>query len=342
MERSAAEMEEEFYSKPFFLSYSGLSKMLYSPSVFYRHYVLQQREEKLESHLIDGKVIHCLLLDDGSFDEKFTMAPTKVPTGNTRLVIDRVFSLYKEQLKNEKHRDGELDVFEDFILEVLLDINLHQSLADDKKGPFKTGDEKRIEKITTEESKYYFEFLKNRRDRDILDEETLARCNESVAAVRAHTDACILLGILRSELDNIDVYNEIYLESESKYAFGLKGVVDNIKVDHDAKVIYVNDLKTSGKTVSEFKDSVEFFNYWAQAMIYMGLVDKMLGLDNYKMLFNFVVIDKYKQVYCFEVSQETLTSWGERLEEKLKAVEWHYKNRNYSLPYEFLTSKVYL
>ena len=89
------ELINEFYSKEFYLSYSGLNKLLYSPSLFYKHYILQQREDKLESYLIDGKVIHCLLLDDGSFDQQFILTPGTLPTGNTRSVVDKIFEIHK-------------------------------------------------------------------------------------------------------------------------------------------------------------------------------------------------------------------------------------------------------
>jgi len=56
LNKTPIELQQEFYAKPFSLSYSGLSKMMYSPSLFYRHYVLQQREEKLDSYLVDGKL----------------------------------------------------------------------------------------------------------------------------------------------------------------------------------------------------------------------------------------------------------------------------------------------
>ena len=69
------DLENEFYSKPYYLSYSGLNKMLFSPKLFYNHYILKQKEDKIESYLIDGKVIHNLLLDDGRFDQNFVLLP---------------------------------------------------------------------------------------------------------------------------------------------------------------------------------------------------------------------------------------------------------------------------
>jgi hypothetical protein len=54
------------------------------------------------------------------------------------------------------------------------------------------------------------------------------------------------------------------------------------------------------------------------------------------------VVDKYNQVYSFDVSQKTMNNWALALEDVIKAAEYHYKQRNYSLPYDFLTGKVIL
>jgi hypothetical protein len=36
--------EQEFYDKDFLMSYSGLNKLAFSPSAFYKHYVLGRRQ----------------------------------------------------------------------------------------------------------------------------------------------------------------------------------------------------------------------------------------------------------------------------------------------------------
>lgn len=331
-EKTPAELQQEFYSKPLYLSYSALSKMMYSPSLFYRHYVLQQREEKLDKYLIDGKVIHCLLLDDGSFDKQFMLMPSALPTGNTKIVLDKIYDRVKEA-------PGILGNYTVEIIEVLQEINLHQSLKTDTQ---------RIDKIVTEESKSYFEFLKIKGGKDLLDEETMKRCNEAVTAIRNNELCSGLLGLVRHEMENLDVFNEIPLSSEpfeDKYPFGLKGILDNIKVDYDRKKIYVNDLKTTGKTIVDFKDTVEYFNYWAQMAIYERLVReafKELLTEEWVIDFHFVVVDKYNQVYPFQVSRETMDLWQQKLDVKLTEFRWHYKEKRYELPYQFAISNVIL
>jgi len=341
VEKTPAELMQEFYTKKLYLSYSGLSKMMYSPSLYYRHYILQQREEKLESYLIDGKVIHCLLLDDGSFDKHFMLIPSSLPTGNTKLVVDKVYDIVKEA-------PGLLENYTVEIIDILKEINLHQSLADDKKDLSNTGDKKRLEKILTEESKSYFEFLKIKGEKDLLDTETMQRCNEAVTAVRNDARCSNLLGLIRHEMENIDVFNEILVTTEpidKEQPFGLKGILDNIKVDYDAKKIYVNDLKTTGKTIVDFRDTVEYFNYWIQAAIYERLIRdsfKDLLTEEWEIITHFIVVDKYNQVYPFKVSSDTMNEWQVRLNGALAEFKWHYTEKKYDLPYAYATCDIVL
>ena len=334
-----AELEQEFYSKPFYMSYSGLNKMLFSPMLWYKHYVLQQREEKVESYLIDGKVIHTLLLDDGSFDKNFILLPSTLPTGNSRLVIDKVFEKHKEHILSSFGTIGTLDDFGKDILDILKQINLHQALKTD---------EQRFAKIITEETTSYFEFLKSKGKRDLIDSETLQRCNEAVDILRNDSRTGDLLGLYKSEMENIEMFNEIELSVEkdiTQLSFGLKGIADSIQVNHDKKCIYINDLKTTGKTISDFEETIKFYNYNLQAAVYHRLVRhhyKSILKDDWALHFNFIVIDKYNQVYCFEVSKSTLSLWDDELKKKLLEADWHYKNKQYNLPYKFATSQVIL
>lgn len=324
------DLVNEFYSKPFYFSYSGLNRLLYSPSLFYKHYILQEKEEKLDSYLIDGKIIHCLLLDDGSFNEQFILMPSTLPTENTRRLVDAIYERVKEG-------PGHLADYSVEILEYLKEVNLHQSLKTDQQ---------RLDKILTDDAKFYFEFLKVKGNKILIDSVTLERCNESVEVLMNNSQVCELLGSLRSEMDNIDVYNEIALQiDKGDFAFGLKGILDNIKVDHATKIININDLKTTTKTITDFPETVEFYNYWLQAAIYCRLVGaKFSNLvdEGYKMVFNFIVIDKYNQVYAYEVSDKTMLDWDTKLIEKMLEAAWHYNNRSYILPKKFMEGKVYL
>jgi hypothetical protein len=64
--------------------------------------------------------------------------------------------------------------------------------------------------------------------------------------------------------------------------------------------------------------------------------------QDYKIIFKFVVIDKYDQVYVFPVSAETLIKWISSLREALQRANYHYSERKYDLPYDFATGNVTL
>ncbi len=129
------------------------------------------------------------------------------------------------------------------------------------------------------------------------------------------------------------------------HEFGLHGYVDFYKIDHENKKVIITDVKTTGKTISDFPETVEYYNYYLQAAIYFKLVYENLDpeiKDNYEILFKFVVIDKYNQVYVFDVLNETMRAWAFSLSDTLNRAEYHYTEKDYSLPYDFATNKIRL
>ena len=72
------------------------------------------------------------------------------------------------------------------------------------------------------------------------------------------------------------------------------------------------------------------------------LVYNNIKNQDYKFEYKFIVIDKYNQVYLFDVSDKTLNNWSISLIEILDIADYHYSNNNYKLPYKLLTSKIVL
>ena len=323
-------LEEEFYSKPFNLSYSGLNRLLFSPKLFYSHYVLQQREEKLDSYLLEGKVIHCLLLDGDNFDKQFVISPLSLPSDNPKIVVDKVFRYAQET----NSLDQDLRSFEAVILDILKEINLHQSLKTD---------EQRVDKMVTDQTVSYFDFLKQKGSKDVIDTEMYNRCLESVQVLRQNPEVVKVLDLYGNSGSTVYSEHQIQIDLPG-YPFGLKGIIDNLVVNESNKTIVINDLKTTGKTVAEFAETVDYYNYWLQAAIYKKLVMMNFALDGtWKVEFNFIVIDKYKQTYVFPVSDETMNKWYlTGLSNALAKAKYHYEKREFSLPYDMVVTKVVL
>jgi hypothetical protein len=345
--------EAIFYAKKFYFSYSSMNMLLWSPASFYGKYVMKMEEEdKLMSYLIQGKVIHCLLLDNKSFDKHFIVSPGKIPTGNERKVVDMVFYSNFDEMYDPTSFRKTLNDFQQEILDVLVEINLHQKLADEKATKTvtnpKSGNTKRLEKIVTLENLDYWEFLMKRgkEKKDIIDQATLDYCEAAVDIIKYSPNIMELLGMNITDLDNKDVYNEEYMEAElSAYDYGIKGFLDNVVVDHDQRIIFINDLKTTSKELKDFKESIEFYRYWLQAGVYIMLAltkFKPLVKSGYKFKFHFVVIDQKFQVYPFPVSEATISEWAKKTQEIFNRVDYHYSNRRFDLPYEFDLGQVVL
>ncbi len=324
--------EEEFYANnKFCFSYSSLNKLLFSPFLFYKDYILKDKEVRTDKHLVEGKLLHCLLFEPDNLKDKFSRTPGQAPSDSVSKVLKNM-SLYTDAEKL-------FDVPSEIVLDSLKEMNLYQSLKTD---------EQRIVKIIKDEFEPYWEFLSNS-NVDVIDEDTLLRCKDQSEIIKSNSDVMAIFEEAPTdfEFDDYETHAEKYLSCKLKgLPFGLHGYIDFFSIDHKDKKAVITDLKTTGKTISDFKETVDFYNYWLQSAIYCKLVwdymESVENRDDYTIDFKFVVIDKYNQTYVFDVSQQTLGGWAEGLGGVLKAAEYHYNERNYSLPYEFLVNKVKL
>jgi hypothetical protein len=324
---------DNFYKKDFYFSYSSINKLLFSPRMFYNHYVLKQKEDSTDSHLVIGRVLHCLLLEPANFDNQFAVMTSKIPSENNKKIIDNIFRNY---LVNQNNTLTLEDYSKD-ILTHLLTINLHQSLKTDQQ---------RLDKILTDENNEYFEFLKLSLGKTVIDQTILNNCKISLDVIKANDDVRALLQLDKiQEDDEIEVYNELIVSmSDKNLPFGFKGVLDNVVVDHNSKTIFINDLKTSGKSIQDFPESVDYYKYWIQGTIYVMLASEKFLKDkqDWNVQLTFIVIDKYNQVYPYQVSSESLNKWKIDFEKIVTQIRWHYDNKQYDLPYDLALGNVKL
>jgi len=324
---------DNFYKKEFNFSYSSINKLLFSPRMFYNHYVLNQKEDSTDSHLVIGRVLHCLLLEPLNFDNQFAVMTSKIPSENNKKIIDNIFRNY---LVNQNNTLTLEDYSKD-ILTHLLTINLHQSLKTDQQ---------RLDKILTDENNEYFEFLKLSLGKTVIDQIILDNCKKSLDVIKANNDVRALLQLDKiQEDDEIEVYNELIVSmSDKNLPFGFKGVLDNVVVDHNSKTIFINDLKTSGKSIQDFPESVDYYKYWIQGTIYVMLASEKFLKDkqDWNVQLTFIVIDKYNQVYPYQVSSESLSKWKIDFEKIVTQIRWHYDNKEYNLPYDLALGNVKL
>ena len=321
---------QKFYSEKFYFSYSGLNKLLFSPRVFYKHYILEQKEERTDTHLIEGSLLHCLLLEPDMFEEKFIILPGKIPTDSNKNLIDGIFNNNYLQQEDDSL---ELSDFSDQILEALVAVNLYQSLKTD---------EQRLEKILIENNKEYFEFLKKRQGKSVIDDVTLSKVKDSVEYIKANKVCAGLLQLSKPEISNSELPLQINLDA---FPFGLKGIIDNIVIDKESKTVFINDIKTTGKSLQHFPETIDYYRYDLQAAIYYLLALNSLipeNNKNWKITFTFIVIDKFNQVYPFQVKQSTMNQWIAGLWQELNKAKYHYEEKEYGLPYDLAKYNIML
>ena len=336
MQESVEILEKDFFNKKFYYSYSSLNKLIWNPQIFYQMYVLGLKEEKLDAHLVQGKLIHLLLLEPEKFEKQFMMTPGKLPGDSLRQVVDRVYRHHAELAQNGDTRT-ELAEFDQAILDVMVDMNYFQNLKTDAQ---------RLDKIITPEAVSYWEFLKTKGDKTLVDPETYKFCQDAVDIIKTNKQVCNLIGCDVTEFDNREVVNEMPVSIDiPNKIYGLKGIIDNIVIDHERKTIFINDIKSSSKDLKDFPESIEYYSYWLQAIIYMIIVSQLyadLVNKGYTTKFHFVVIDRTFQSYAFPVSENTLNNWLDRFHTAMAKAEWHYVNKSYDLPYEFANGLVTL
>ena len=224
------------------------------------------------------------------------------------------------------------------ILNILQEKDLHQRLKEDTK---------RIEKVADIKGQDYFNFLKTKGKRTIIDGALLDKCSRRADTIKANESVRAVLGLdLDHDRSKYGIYNELELSMEpDEFSFGFKGILDNLVVDVERKIVTINDFKTTGKSLKYFSESVEHWNYWLQAAMYKKLTRNFLKdvLDkDWTIDFNFIVFDRFDQLYIFPVTETTISNWEERCQAVLNQAKYHYVSREFELPYAFAKGNVKL
>lgn len=333
------ELEDEFFSQPFLMSYSGLNKLLFSPTLFYQHYILKQRDDVTDKPMVEGKLLHCLLLNPEEFENEFLLMSSDLPSEGPRKILDKLYEKMKSEEKvlaelteEDAFKHPYVDIYND-ILEILKEQNLYQSLKTD---------EQRLDKMLTVKNMTYLDHKFQAEVKILVDQDMYDFAKTTVDYIKNNHKIMELMGFVEdSLLTNIEKHNELNLVSLEfdDFPFGLRGIIDNLVVDYNLKEIRINDLKKTSKSITLFEESIEYYNYWMQAALYAILIDHIklttFGVD-YPVVFRFIVVDPYMQIAPIRISDETLETWKLKLKTKLEEAAFHFKEKDFRLPYKFL------
>lgn len=307
------------------LSYSGLNKLLFSPKLYYKHYILGEREESIDSWAIDGSIVDAYLTDQ-KIEDKFAIVPGTIPTESTKKLVYKIF---KE--RDHEYVSTDLSSYQEDILNILKEINLHQALKTDAQ---------RLEKILTDDAKNYFKFLCESEGKMVIDQETLDRNKARADLVKKDSVASSRL-YLNGSTFKVEVLTQKMLSVELKKYPGitLRGIPDRVIIDNENKTITVIDIKTTSKGLDDFySNTYGFYNYGLQSAIYVVLAlgdPSMVDYRNYKVNFEFFVIDKYDDFCFFPISSALMSHNHSELELSLEKAVYHFKNNDFNRPYKY-------
>ena len=328
-------LEDEFFSKEFLMSYSGLSKLNYSPGAFYLHYVLKQRDDVMNKPMIEGSLIHCMLLTPEKFNEQFVVLPDAFPSDNPKKVIDRLSKhiqiVYPEIVDTKESILPYLENVQNAIIDILKDENLYQSLKTDAQ---------RLDKILTEKNMEYLQFLLQCKDKMVVEYGMVEFAEKIREQIMSNDTIRNLMGF--NDKSTQKSYNELEVVAfPDEYTFGLRGIIDNLVIDHQDKVIRVNDLKKTSKAASAFQESIDYYQYWLQAAIYNMIINNIKQSSfnvDYPVEFRFIVVDPYLHVVPFLVSEVTMSRFTEMTKDSLHIANHHFIHKDFSAPFGVMIS----
>jgi len=189
--------------------------------------------------------------------------------------------------------------------------------------------ETRVNKIMSQGAPYW-ELLRQT-EKFIITENQLELMNCCIAGIKSNKKANDLMF---NKTDTTTVYYnelEVYWRDDN-YAFPLKGKIDRLKLDLKEKTFTIIDLKTTAKTLGQFKESFEKYRYARQMAFYTTAAQEWLDQNGYKMY------EALNPVICavetkganraglFQLSDQT---WFKGVNEKkdlLERLNHHFKN----------------
>jgi hypothetical protein len=332
-------------TEKFYFSYSSLVKLINDPKLFYKEYILGEKETKDEKYLKEGQLFHLFVLEPERFDEKFILLPTSIPTGYSLETLNKLITVVLSDVAFdddgnplETYTIPDLNFLHEYILDIMQRNNFYQSLKTDQQ---------RLDKIINPEGQLYWHVLQQQfqNKRTIVDVAMVSKAKEKADLMLKNEECQQLINSYNSKED---VRKELELQYDvPNYSFGLKGVIDCVKIDYTNETIYITDFKTTSKSLKDWRNSFETseYMYWLQVIIYKELILSLVPNGSktaWKLKVNFPVIDKNNNVYVFGVSVNSLYEWQIKTKEMLEIAKWHYENEKYELPYEYYVGKIEL
>lgn len=212
------------------------------------------------------------------------------------------------------------------------------------------------EKFASEGGKEFFNELIKGKGKTVISNEVYQKALKIVESAKQNDFIKDILNMKSVEVvpgietvtvvNQLEIYSE-YTSSEGGCNIPIKGALDKIIIDHNLKLVYPYDIKSSSN-LNTFETSYSKYRYFRQAGFYTWLLQKWLkerDLEGYTIMpFQFVVISTIGEgAYIYKISREDLVKsveggmtvfgveykgWKSLLDD----ICWHVKNNKWDYP----------
>lgn len=280
-----------------------------------------------------GSAIDVLLTDPERFNSEFFIFNLSKPSGLMGKFIDSLplFALNEEN-KAIYGEEGTIIAYE-------RDLSLYKEAYDKAKYKLPIGTV--VQNFWTNDTYLaYYRAREHANGKQILSEDESVEIMNALEAIKQNPHAPKFF----TSFTQVPIYFS-YKNQECKC------LLDGIYVDEEKKEIHPFDLKSTGKSTTEFEQSFWMYGYYRQCAFYMealqqsGIIEYYDKLGYKTMPFKFIVAGKKSDgmpALIYEVSNKTLHKgkYGylidgkeyKGFEELFEAYTWHESTRNYSAP----------
>ena len=135
---------------------------------------------------------------------------------------------------------------------------------------------------------------------------------------------------------------------DPKYAFQLKGKIDQLRIDHANMEFTIIDLKTTSKKLADFHESFEKYHYARQMAAYIVAAGKFIK-DKYGKTYKpshkhlIVAVETTGDYRCgrFVVKNDTIVQGDKEYQALLDRVQFHFETNNWIDDYEYIKHGCY-
>jgi hypothetical protein len=294
------------------VSHSSLSALKVSPQFFikYKNKELDQSSRSLDV----GSAIHCYILEEEKFYDRYIICNTPVIGGMMGTFIETVVE--NEGLVTQK----------DELYKICYE-----------KSGFKIPLTTVITKLELEGNKSYLNFLREAAGKIVLSYEEMGILANCAETVKMHSVASNVLNT--SELSGAEPEKEILWTHKD---FKVKSIIDNLILNKERKLVTIVDLKTTSKSVYSFSRAYSSYGYYRQIAIYkLAVLEYLISLGEdpkeYDIKSYIVAVQTTGLFECvvYEPDNLDLSIAVDEFESLLSRLKWHQDHDRWDYPMEY-------